>query len=70
MCHVPFNTITKHITNMHLYTILLTLIQIKINEKGYILTRTTVSQSTTRLYILLRLYNWFKFTKLQARTVN
>ena len=42
MCLVPFDSITKYITNMHWYTILLTLIQIKINEKIYILIRTTV----------------------------
>ena len=42
MCLVPFHTITKYITNMHLYIIFLNLKQIKINEKGYILTRTTV----------------------------
>ena len=44
MCLVPFHKITKYITNMHLYTILLTLIQIKKNEKGSILKRTTVGQ--------------------------
>ena len=43
MCLAPFHIITKYIKNLHLFTILLTLIQIKINEKGYILTRTTVS---------------------------
>ena len=36
----------KYITNMHLWTILFTLIQIKINEKGYILTRTTKKNVT------------------------
>ena len=38
----PFHTINKHNSNLHLCTKLLTLIQIKINDKGYILTRTTV----------------------------
>ena len=38
----PFHTITKHNSNLHLCTKLLTFIQININDKGYILTRTTV----------------------------
>ena len=39
---VPFYKIAKHNSNLHLCTLLLTLIQIKIIEKDYIFTKTTV----------------------------
>ena len=60
MCLVPFHTKTKYIANMHLYTILLTLIQLKINEKGYILTRTTVYVKCCNfLYVTYKNYIYF-----------